>query len=163
LTKRYLDQYAAAGAKVLRHGPFRDDLTLLYVREETLRDRAKAAALREYVQLWARAAAWTETHEDEWARVYWVQNQGLSSEEARSQIEAYGPRDIPTDWSQAIAIEQSVIELLAPSTSQSRFDATTLFDRRFESVASGAFMAAGGRVAADDSVPARGLQLANSR
>ena len=163
LTKRYLDQYAAAGAKVLRHGPFRDDLTLLYVREETLRDRAKAAALREYVQLWARAAAWTETHEDEWARVYWVQNQGLSSEEARSQIEAYGPRDIPSDWSQAIAIEQSVIELLAPSTSQSRFDATTLFDRRFESVASGAFMAAGGRVAADDSVPARGLQLANSR
>jgi sulfonate transport system substrate-binding protein len=135
LSKRYLDRYGKEGAKVLKHGPFRDDLTLLYVREETLRDPAKAAALREYVPLWARAAEWTETHETEWAHVYWAKDQGLSLEDARYQIEAYGPRYIPIDWSDAIAIEQSVIELLAPATAQARFDAATMFDRRFESIA----------------------------
>jgi sulfonate transport system substrate-binding protein len=137
LSKRYIDRYGAEGAKVLRHGPFRDDLTLLYVREETLEDAAKAAALREYVQLWARAVEWTDTHRAEWAEVYWARDQGLSLEDARYQVEAYGPRYIPADWKEAIAIEQSVIELLASATSQRRFDASTLFDQRFESIADG--------------------------
>ncbi len=164
LSKRYIDSYGKEGAKVLKHGPFRDDLTLLYVREETLRDPAKAAALREYVGLWARAAEWTDTHQAEWAQAYWASDQGLSLEDARYQIEAYGPRYVPADWSEAIAIEQSVIELLAATTSQKRFDAANLFDRRFESVAAGAPSTGAPNSARNASIEAfRGMKLAGLR
>jgi sulfonate transport system substrate-binding protein len=132
LSKRYLDNYSQEGAKVLRHGPFRDDLTLLYVREETLRDPGKAAALTEYVGLWLQALEWTDAHPAEWASIYWSKDQGLSAQDAHYQVETYGVRYAPTDWAEAIAIEQSAIDLLGPATSQAHFDAATLFDRRFE-------------------------------
>jgi sulfonate transport system substrate-binding protein len=135
VSKRYIDGFAKDGGKILQHAPFRDDLTLLYVRTETLEDPAKAAALRAYVRLWARAAAWQETHQDEWAREYWIKSEGLSPADARQQIEAYGPRYIPKDWSEVIALEQGSIDLFAKQIARQRFDAASLFDRRFEQVA----------------------------
>lgn len=138
LSKRYIDQHGAEGARVLRHGPFRDDLTVLYVREETLHDPAKAAALREYVTVWARAMAWIETHHDEWAQFYWVGYQGLSPQDARREVDSTGARYTPSDWSTAVDIERSAIALLAPVEGQKPFDASRLFDRRFEAVIAGA-------------------------
>lgn len=135
VSKRYIDTFGKAGGKLLAHSPFRDDLTVLYVRTETLEDPAKAAALRAYVKLWVRAADWEREHPDEWARVYWIQSEGLSPEDAQHQIRAYGPRHTPRDWSEAIALEQGSIDLFAQLLSRKRFDAATLFDRRFEKVA----------------------------
>jgi sulfonate transport system substrate-binding protein len=134
---RYLHHFGAEGARVLPHSPFRDDLTLLYVREVTLRDPAKAAALRRYVALWVRANQWIEKHPDEWAQLYWTRQQRLSDEDARLQVAAYGARYTPGDFSEAAQIERNAIELLAPATAQKLFDANTLFDRRFEAVISG--------------------------
>ena len=135
VSKRYVDNFGKDGAKLLKHSPFRDDLTVLYVRQETLEDPAKAAALKAYVRLWARAAAWEETHPEEWARIYWTEIEGLSPADAVHQIKAYGPRHIPSDWSEAIAIEQGSIDLLAKETSRQPFNAADIFDRRFEPVA----------------------------
>jgi len=39
----------------------------------------KAAALRRYVDLWARAQAWMETHPDLWAQIYYQKDQGLAA------------------------------------------------------------------------------------
>lgn len=140
--RRYLADFGRNGAKVLDHGAFRDDLTNLYVRTETLQDPAKAAALREYVRLWARAQGWIEAHPDEWARTYYVEDQRLSQDDARYMVAVPGPRDIPRDWSQAIAQQQGAIDLMAKETGRARFASSTLFDRRFESVAADAFAAA---------------------
>lgn len=135
VARRYLAGYARDGAKVLRHPPFRDDLTNLYVRVETLQDPAKAAALKAYVKLWARAAEWTRAHPDEWAQAYYVKDQGLSLADARQVVAAAGSPLIPADWTEAIGLQQAAIDTLAPQSGRASFDAHTLFDRRFEAVA----------------------------
>ncbi len=145
--RRYLADYAKDGAKVLRHGAFPDDLINLYVRTETLSDPAKAAALLQYVKLWARAQAWIDAHPDEWARLYYVGQQGLSDDDARYVVRASGTHDIPVDWTGAIVRQQATVDLMARETGRKRFDSTTLFDRRFEPVAGQAFAAASAQAA----------------
>lgn len=134
-TKRYLDNYARDGAKVLRHPPYRDDLTNLYVRTETLQDPAKAAALRAYVKLWARATEWQASHKAEWRDAYYVKDQGLSKEDAEFVVKAAGDPVIPRDWTLAISFQQSSIDFLSKEGGQKRFDAAEIFDRRFEGLA----------------------------
>jgi sulfonate transport system substrate-binding protein len=136
--KHYLEKYAADGARVLPHPPFRDDLTVLYVRDETLRDPAKAAALKAYIALWARAAEWVRAHPDEWAQTYYVADQGLSIDDARYVVAAAGEPDIPADWSEAIGMEQIAADVVGRGTGQPHLAAADLFDRRFEPVAASA-------------------------
>jgi len=140
-TKHYVDSYGAEGARLLRHGPFRDDLINLYVRDETLEDSGKAAALREYVRIWARAQQWIQTHREEWTQTYYVEDQGLSNADAHYVAEAAGDRVIPRDWTEAVRLQQSAIDLMAGQAGQKRFDAATLFDRRFETVGADAWAA----------------------
>jgi sulfonate transport system substrate-binding protein len=133
-TKRYLDNYAREGARVLPHGQ-RDDFQTLYVREEVLRDPAKAAALRQYVALWGRAIAWQNSHREEWARVYYEQRQGLGPADARHAALAEGQREVPATWTGAVATERASIALMVSETGRKPFDAEQLFDRRFEPIA----------------------------
>jgi sulfonate transport system substrate-binding protein len=141
--KRYLDRFGKDGAKALKSG-FRDDFVTMYVREETLGDPAKAAALREYVRVWGRAQAWINSHPDEWAKVYYEANQGLSPEDARYVVRANGKAEIPRDWSEAIVRQQGSIDLMAEATGRRPFPAERLFDRRFETLSAEAFAQAGG-------------------
>ena len=139
--KHYLDKFGASGARVLPHPAFRDDLTVLYVRQETLEDPAKAAALRAYVGLWARVAEWVRAHPDEFAKLYYEQDQGLSPEDARAAVKVGGDPDIPSDWSTAIGLEQVAADIMGRQTHRPAIAADTLFDRRFEPVAAEAAQA----------------------
>jgi len=136
--RHYLAKFANDGAKVLPHPPFRDDLTVLYVRQETLQDPAKAAALRAYIALWGRAQVWERQHPDEWAKLYYVGNQGLSEADAQYVVSVSGEADIPHDWSTAIGMEQAAADSMAGETHHARLEAATLFDRRFEALAADA-------------------------
>jgi sulfonate transport system substrate-binding protein len=142
VAKHYADNYGAEGARIIRHSDVRDDLTDLYVRDETLEDPGKAAALRAYIKLWARANDWVASHPDEWAELYYVKSQGLSPADARYSVQASGQPDVPRRWDQAIALEQGSIDLMAAQTHHAPFAAASLFDRRFESVAADAFESA---------------------
>jgi sulfonate transport system substrate-binding protein len=93
--KHYLERFASSGAKVIAPGPARDDFMCLFVRQETLEDPAKAAALRAYIRLWGRAQAWMNAHPDEWAQAYFVKDQRLSPDDARYAREASGQADVP--------------------------------------------------------------------
>jgi sulfonate transport system substrate-binding protein len=138
VAKHYVDSYGAQGARLIPHSATRDDLTDLYVRTETLEDPGKAAALRAYVKLWARAQAWVAAHHDEFARLYYVGREGLSPADARYTEQTSGEPDIPRNWSEAIALEQASVDLMAEQSGHRAFDAATLFDRRFEAVAADA-------------------------
>lgn len=139
--RHYLQRFGRDGAKLLAHGPFRDDLSDLYVRTETLQDPAKAAALRAYVQLWGRAQAWIESHPDQWAAAYYQKDQRLSPDDARFVIRVSGVREIPRDWGGAVAQEQGAIDIMARQTGRRAFPAADIFDRRFAPVAADAFAA----------------------
>ncbi|VWX54282.1 ABC transporter substrate-binding protein [Novosphingobium sp. 9U] len=136
--RRYLAKYGAEGAKVIGHGSFRDDPGVLYVRTETLRDPAKAAAIRAYVKLWARAQVWIDTHPEEWADLYYVQDQGLSPADAALVIRESGQSDIPRSWNEAITVEQQTIDFMAREMDKKPFPAAEIFDRRFQSIAADA-------------------------
>jgi sulfonate transport system substrate-binding protein len=128
---RYLNEYRAQGAGAIDHG-VSDSLAFFYVRTETLRDPAKAAALREYVKRRTLAQLWAVQNPERWIDVYFVKDQGLSLDEGRFIVENTGLPVFPGDWSEAIALTQETIDLLAASTGQTRFDANELFDRRFQ-------------------------------
>jgi len=138
ISQRYIRDFARNGAKLLDHSQFRDDLGVVYTRTEILEDPGKAAALRAYVQIWARARQWIAAHQSEWAECYYKKNQGLSSQEALQIVRAQGAPDIPANWSEAVKHQQATIDLFAEQNGTKHFDAGTLFDRRFESVAADA-------------------------
>ncbi|NYI04243.1 ABC transporter substrate-binding protein [Allostreptomyces psammosilenae] len=135
--KRYLANYGADGATTIRHG-LRDDPSYLYVPTGVLRDPAKAAALREFVEVWAQAHAWAHDNRDAWIDGYYVEQEGLSREDGEYLADAAGVPDIPADWDEVIERQQQTIDLLAEATDQPRLEAAELFDRRFESVAADA-------------------------
>lgn len=137
--RKYEQKYGAQGGRLLRHSSFRDDLTNLYVRTETVQDPAKAAALAQYVRLWARAQAWIETHREEFARGYYQGNQGLSAEDAAYVVAAAGEAEVPATWAEALRLQQGSINLLAARNGQRVFNAADLFDRRFETIAARAY------------------------
>jgi sulfonate transport system substrate-binding protein len=138
--KRYLAAYGRDGATAIAHG-LRDDPLYLYVPASVAADPAKAAAIRAYVEFWARAHVWIDAHPREWAQGYYVEDQGLSPEDARLMVEESGKADIPGDWTEAIARQQETIALVAQATGKPVLKAEDLFDRRFEHVAADALAA----------------------
>ncbi|WP_241825331.1 hypothetical protein [Micromonospora sp. CB01531] len=142
--KRYETKYGKDGATTIAHG-LRDDPGHLYAPVTVLADPAKAAAIREYVQAWARAWRWREANPDEWIERYYVKDQGLSADDGRWLVENAGVADIPASWTEAIARHQETIDLLAKETGNKPLRAEDLYDRRYESVAADALAAGGAR------------------
>lgn len=136
--QRFVLNYARDGAKALPHG-LRDDPAYLYVVKSSLQDPDKAAAIREYVKAWGRAAKWIDTHPEEWVKGYYVKDQGLKEDAGRFLIESNGRPDVPTDWTGAIERQQETIDLLADELKKPVLKAEALFDRRFEKTAGAAY------------------------
>lgn len=138
--RRYLAGYKRDGASLFAHG-LRDDLNVLSAPTATVQDPAKADAVAAYVQLWGKSVAWMNAHPQIWAQDYYVQNQGLSPEDAQYLIQEGGNWLVPASWDDAIAQAQQAVQLLAPVSNEPVFDASTLFDRRFEKPAAAGFAA----------------------
>ena len=136
ILRRYLKQHKAAGARAIPHGE-RDSLSFLYVRTEVLEDPGKAAALRAYVRLRAEAQLWASEHAERWMQAYYVQDQGLSEEDARAIIEVDISPRFPSDWRDAIALTQETVDLLAAASGRRPFKAESIFDLRFQEAAKG--------------------------
>ncbi|MBY8870279.1 ABC transporter substrate-binding protein [Micromonospora sp. PLK6-60] len=135
--KRYEAKYARDGAHTIAHG-LRDDPGHLYAPVSVLGDPGKAAAIREYVQAWARAWRWREANPQEWIERYYVKDQGLSADDGRWLVDNAGVSDIPASWTEAIGRHQETIDLLAEETGNKPLKAEDLYDRRYESVAADA-------------------------
>lgn len=135
--KRYPAKYGKDGAKTIQHG-LRDDPGHLWVPTESVKDGKKAAAIREFVKAWARAAEWADRHPDEWIAGYYVKDQGLTRADGEYLVKGIGHPDIPADWTSAIERQQKTVDLLGKETGKETFDAEVLFDRRYESVAADA-------------------------
>ncbi|HEY8533661.1 MAG TPA: ABC transporter substrate-binding protein [Micromonospora sp.] len=135
--KRFEARFGNDGAITLPHG-LRDDPTCLYAPVRVLNDPAKAAAIREYVRVWARAWRWRESHPEEWIRRYYVEHQGLTADDGRWLVDNVGIADIPGSWKEVIPRHQETINLLAEETGNKPVRAEDLYDWRFESVAADA-------------------------
>jgi sulfonate transport system substrate-binding protein len=140
--KRYAEDYAKDGGKVLPPYGIKDNPIILWVRTETLKDPGKAAALKLFLQAWARSQRWIDTHQDRWIDAWYVKDQGVSPDDGRFLESLIGRPDIPQDWSGALRDEQETIDFLAQETGHKPFDAASLFDRRFETLSGAAYATA---------------------
>lgn len=135
--RRYLAQYGDEGATVIEHG-LRDDPGHLFAPQWVLDDPAKAAALAQYVGLWARATEWIDANPEIWIEEYYIKDQGLSREDGEYLVELTGNQFIPDNWDEVFARHQDTINLLAAELGYEPYGAELIFDRRFEGIAAAA-------------------------
>lgn len=135
--RRYISQYGSDGASLVEHG-LRDDPAHLYAPQWVLDDPAKAAALAEYVRLWARATEWVDQNPEIWIKEYYIGQQGLSREDAEFLIKLAGTQVIPDSWADVKKRHQETINLLADELGYKPFDVEQIFDNRFEKIAASA-------------------------
>ncbi len=139
LTK-YLTQYGKDGAHGVKTDVV-DLLTVLWAPNEVLNDRAKAAAVRSFIPLWARGTTWAWENSDEWIDAYYVKDQGVTQEDGKRIVASLHKPQFPVSWDKAIAWEQETADLMAEGGFVPEQDVAELFDRRFEGIAARAVAA----------------------
>nr|WSW65986.1 ABC transporter substrate-binding protein [Streptomyces sp. NBC_00995] len=137
---KYLTQYEKDGARGVKTDVV-DLLTVLWAPNEVLNDRAKVAAVRAFIPLWARGQTWAWENSDEWIDTYYVKDQGVSREDGRRIVASFHEPQFPVSWDRAIAWEQETADLLADGGFVPKQDVARLFDRRFEGIAAKAVAA----------------------
>lgn len=133
----YLNSYGEDGAHAIDTDVV-DFLTLLWAPASVLQDASKAAAIAAFVPIWAKAAVWVYEHPAEWEQKFYVKTQNIAAAQAKSVVELSPKPWFPQSWDSAIAWEQQTVQLLARGGFIKSFDASVLFDRRFESLAAAA-------------------------
>lgn len=129
----YLAKYGRDGATSIRTG-IRDDATLIYGPEKTFEDSAKAAAFKDFLELWVKAQKWIDEHPDEWVKAYYVDHEGLTFEDGKKVFETSGQQIIPESWDGFIERQQETADILAKEQDHPKLDVTELYDRRYEKV-----------------------------
>ncbi|MEU0379262.1 ABC transporter substrate-binding protein [Streptomyces cyaneofuscatus] len=133
LTK-YLGQYAKDGATAVKTDVV-DLLTVLWAPVEVLDDPAKAAAVANFIPLWAKGLVWAWENTDEWIDTYYVKSEGVSVADGKRIVSSLNKPQFPVSWDKAIAWEQETADLMAEGGFVPKQDVTDLFDRRFEGLA----------------------------
>ncbi|RBO89332.1 ABC transporter substrate-binding protein [Nocardia puris] len=107
-------------------------LAYLYARREATNDPAKSAALAVLVGAYVRAYQWVNTHPQEWAQQYYVDNQKVGPEDATRIIESLGAYTFPNLNEDLIAQQQSTIDAIdAAGELPRKVSASDGFDLRF--------------------------------
>ncbi|MGW2725688.1 ABC transporter substrate-binding protein [Streptomyces sp. NPDC001492] len=130
----YLGQYKAKGAHTITTDVV-DLLNLLWAPTSVLNDSAKAAAVAAYIPYWAKGQVWTYENPDAWNEEFYVKTQNLTLAQARGISRLANKPLFPPSWSEAIKWEQETADLLAEGGFVKKFDVSSLFDHRFESIA----------------------------
>lgn len=130
----YLQQYAQDGARSVETDVV-DLLTVLWSPGRVFNDQAKVAAIAAYLPIWAQSSVWEYENPEIWLREYYINQEGLTREQGESIIKSTPKPIFPVSWDEAIAWEQETADLMASVGVVQKFDATTLFDRRFERLA----------------------------
>ncbi|MGR6970405.1 ABC transporter substrate-binding protein [Streptomyces cynarae] len=130
----YLKQYGPKGAHTITTDVV-DLLNLLWAPQSVLNDPAKAAAIAAYIPQWAQGQVWQYEHPEVWDEEFYVKTQNLTPEQARSITALANKPLFPTGWDEAIKWEQETADLLAEGGFVKKFDVSSLFDHRFESIA----------------------------
>ena len=107
----------------------------LYARRAAVTDPAKAAATRAVVAAYIRAYQWVNTHQEEWARKYYVENQKVSADDAKRIVDSFGTYTFPHLDQQLIDRQQGTIDAIDNAGElPKKVRAADDFDLRFDAV-----------------------------
>jgi sulfonate transport system substrate-binding protein len=104
----------------------------LLARRASAEDRAKAAALEDFVARLARASEWVKAHPDEWIDAYYVGVQKQTPEAGRAAYEAQGPASWVEVGGKALKDQQDQADLFhANDRIPEKVDVSRQFDARY--------------------------------
>ncbi|WP_340541075.1 ABC transporter substrate-binding protein [Nocardioides sp. GXZ039] len=129
--QQYLAQYGDKGGSYFQPG-VREDAYMLIANGEVLRDSEKAAAMKQFTEVWQEAQLWINENPKEFAAGYYSKVLGLPVPAAEELVENLGTFDVPKDWSESMKRFQVNADLLAEFQDMEELDVNDLFDRRFE-------------------------------
>lgn len=110
-------------------------LAYLYARRAVTQDPARSAAVGALVGAYIRAYQWVNTHREEWAQKYYVDNQKVSPEDARRIVESLGTYTFPHLDQRLVDRQQSTIDAIAAAGElPKKVSATNGFDLRYDAV-----------------------------
>lgn len=120
----------SAGGKTLEDGTHLDPgHSFLVSNTASLQDRAKVAALRDFVHRVALAEKWAHSHLSEWSKLY-AQISGLTLDQATATEKAALTQYVPIDASVKQA-EQKAADAFATAGLMPKVDLSKNFDTRF--------------------------------
>ncbi|BCK58025.1 ABC transporter substrate-binding protein [Nocardia wallacei] len=110
-------------------------LGYLYARRAVVQDPARAAATRALVAAFIRAQQWSNLHQDEWAREYYIDSQKVSADDAKRIIDSLGVYTFPHLDQQLVDRQQATIDAIdAAGELPEKISAADGFDLRFDEV-----------------------------
>ncbi|WP_280277073.1 ABC transporter substrate-binding protein [Nocardia wallacei] len=110
-------------------------LGYLYARRAVVQDPAKAAATRALVAAFIRAQQWSNLHQDEWARKYYIDSQKVSADDAKRIIDSLGVYTFPHLDQQLVDRQQATIDVIDDAGElPAKIRAADGFDLRFDQV-----------------------------
>jgi sulfonate transport system substrate-binding protein len=110
---RYLASAARLGAAEIANAQGANTgLEYLYASRKALDDPAQAAAIRDLVIHWYRATEWKNTHQEEWLKAYYIDDQHLKPTDAAEVNRSQGQGTIPGLTAGLIKTQQRTIDLL---------------------------------------------------
>jgi sulfonate transport system substrate-binding protein len=134
---RYLRTFADQKASALpssEHLKLPTNTSYLYASPKALKDPAKVAAIRDFIEHWVVANYWSTKNQKAWVDAYYVKNQGLKEAEGLAIVAAEGVIRFPR-LSELIPQQQATIDLiLGAGDIPKRLNAAEEFDLRFEPV-----------------------------
>jgi sulfonate transport system substrate-binding protein len=122
----------AKGRVLVDGGGLVNGMTFQAANPDALEDKATAAAVEDYLGRVAKAQVWSNTHRDQWAKV-WAEETGLSPEVTRRAVDrrVAKPTEIGPD---VIGSEQEMADtFVANKLLPGKFDVADFFTDRFNS------------------------------
>jgi sulfonate transport system substrate-binding protein len=106
-------------------------MTFQAANPDALEDKATAAAIEDYVSRLAEAKVWSNTHRDEWAKV-WSEETGLSVEVTSRAVDRRVATPVALD-DKVIASEQEMADAFVDAgLLPEKFDVEPFFDDRYD-------------------------------
>ena len=133
----YLNRYGQDGAHTVTTDVV-DLLNLLWAPASVLADSDKAAAIADFIPIWAKGLVWVYENPATWNEDYYVKTQNITLAQAQSITALTNKPLLPASWDEAMSWEQETADLLAAGGYVKSFKTDVLFDRRFESLAAAA-------------------------
>ena len=120
-----------AGARVLADGSkLANGYTFQVASDDALDDPATKAALQDYLGRIAQAQLWSQTHKEEWAKV-WAQETGLPEEVTLAAVKKRDVQLVPIDQTVIDSEQQMVDAFAANKLVPAKFDVAPYFTDEF--------------------------------
>jgi sulfonate transport system substrate-binding protein len=127
-----------AGARILVDGGgLVNGMTFQAANPDALDDKATRAALKDYLGRVARAQVWSNTHRDEWAKV-WAEETGLSPEVTRRAVDRRTAKPTPIDGDVTSSEQEMADAFVKAGLLPDEFDVSEFFTNDYNSSVPGA-------------------------